>query len=108
MSVVRINTRNLSCPGAVQRANAAPQRRDHWRDMLDGPRTSSAPLTRCAASGTRSTWTLALLLCGSLGRARQLAQPAFRGSIGFRGRFGLSANNLAERRKKLTRQFLRR
>src|SRR6266478_2964837 len=83
MSVVGVQSRHSACPGydaittcrvpdAVQRANAAPQSRDHWSDVLDGPRIGSAPLTRCAASGTRSTWTLALLLYGSLGRASQL------------------------------------
>src|SRR6266478_6729089 len=119
MSVVGVQSRHSACPGydaittcrvpdAVQRANAAPQSRDQWSDVLDGPRIGSAPLTRCAASGTRSTWTLALLLYGSLGRASQLAQPAFRGSIGFRGRLGLPAHNLSKRSEKLTRQFLRR
>ena len=41
-----------------------------------------------------------------LGRASQLAEPALRRR--FRRRFTVSADNLAERRKKLAREFLRR
>src|SRR5260370_28756791 len=119
MSVVGVQSRHSACtgydaittcrvPDVVQPANAALQsgdrlaRRAGWAP--DRQRTADA----LRSIGARSPWTLALLLYGSLGRASQLAQPAFRGSIGFRGRLGLPAHNLSKRSEKLTRQFLRR
>src|SRR3979490_3150173 len=92
MSVVGVQSRHSACPGydaittcrvpdVVQPANAALQSRDPLGRRARGARDRQRTADALRSIGARSTWTLALLLYGSLGRASQLAQPAFRGSI---------------------------
>src|SRR5260370_16471792 len=116
MSVVGVQSRHSACPGydaittcrvpdVVQPANAALQSRDplarRARWAPDRQRTADA----LRSIGARSPWTLALLLYGSLGRASQLAQPAFRGSIAFPRRLAPPAHYLSTRNPHLPPHF---